>query len=176
MKTRWLVPIGVALVGGVLVPVAAQGHRTTVTPGVSAIWRQVDAAVVGYEDLPYIRLTHSVFQLRGDKSGEKAYLSVNWREGRFHTRKATMCGGLRYIGRYVVETRGNAGDAWFGLVDRLGSAHLAITHSIFIYNTKGLVGPPACVETTGTWSGSLGVMGGYEGTFLFSDDGTLTFR
>jgi hypothetical protein len=176
VKKRWLVPIGVVIVFGALTPAVAQGRRSTVTPGVSHTWREVDAALVGFEDLPYFRLAHRVSELRGDKGGEKAYLYMSWRERRFATRTATTCGGLRYLGRYVVITTGNAGEGWFGLEDRYGSAHLKITHSIFIYKTKGLVGPPICSETTGTWSGSLGVMGGYEGTFLLADDGTLTLR
>jgi hypothetical protein len=147
-----------------------------VTPGVSHVWRTVDGTVVGFEDLPYFRLIHSVFQLRGDTGGEKAYLSMSWRERRFATKRAATCGGLRYLGRYVVDSRGDAGEGWFGLDDRFGTMHLTITRRLSVFKTAGLVGPPLCVQTWGRWSGETGVFGGYEGTFVFNDDGTLTLR
>ena len=46
--------------------------------------------------------------------------------------------------------------------------------SIFPKSTQ--VGPPICVETTGLWSGTGGVLLGYKGTFLFTDDETLVLR
>jgi hypothetical protein len=166
----------VALALVVWASVGAQGSRGVVTPGVSHIWRTVDGTVVRVEDLAYYRLIHSVFELRGDKGGEKAYLSISWRERRFATRRAAMCGGLRYFGRYVIDSRGKAGEGWFGLEDRFGTMHLKITRRLSVFKTAGLVGPPLCVETWGTWSGETGVVNGYDGTFYFNHDDTLTLR
>ena len=85
-----------------------------------------------------------------------------------------MCGGLRYFGRDVVETIGNAGEAWFGLAgDQDGTAHLTIKHRIAIYKEAG---PPLCVEATGTVDGMTGVLIGFEGTFRLRNDSTLVFR
>jgi hypothetical protein len=156
--------------------IGAHAGTAAVTPGVAHTWRAVDGALVGLEDLPYSRRGHSVFALKADGSGERAYLSVTWVERRFSTRKAASCGGLRYFGRYVVDTRGDAGDAWFGLADRDGTAHLKLTRRLSVFKTRSLVGPPLCVETTGTWSGATGVFGGYGGSFVFNNDGTLVLR
>ena len=122
-RTLLLVAMGLASVVAALAPLDAQAN---LTPGVSATWRTVDSSLVGIEELPYSRLIHSVFELRGDTGGEKAYLSVSWHERRFSTKKAASCGGLRYVGRYVIDSPGNAGDAWFGLEDRDGTAHLTV--------------------------------------------------
>jgi hypothetical protein len=173
---RWLLAGAVSLAVGASASLAVQGSRATVTPGVAHTWRTVDGALVGLEDLPYSRRIHSVFELKGDGSGEKAYLSVSWTERRFATKRAASCGGLRYLGRYVVDTRGNAGDAWFGLANRVGTAHLKFTRRLSVFRTKNLVGPPLCVESRGTWSGSTGVLGGFAGTFLFNHDATLVLR
>jgi hypothetical protein len=172
-RTLLLVATGLASLMAALAPLDAQAN---LTPGVSATWRTVDSSLVGIQELPYSRLIHSVFELRGDKGGEKAYLSVSWHERRFSTKKAASCGGLRYVGRYVIDSLGNAGDAWFGLEDRDGTAHLTVNRMLAVYPKAKLVGPPLCVEATGTWSGSTGVLGGYEGTFRFDNDGTLTLR
>lgn len=141
----------------------------------SSIWRTVDGTLVDFQDLANARLIRSVFELRGDKGGEKAYLFIQWREGRFSTRKAAICAGLRYFGRHVIDSRVKVGEGWFGLEDREGRAHLKITRRISIFK-NAQIGPPICVETTGTWYGSAGVLSSRQGTFLFNHDDTLTLR
>src|SRR5207247_2486690 len=101
--------------------------------------------------------------------GEKAYLFIRWREGRFSTAKPAMCAGLRYAHGHVVDTKVKAGEGWFGLGDRNFRVHLTITSRLSVFKNDTQIGPPICVETNGTWSGV-----GREGTFLFNNDETLT--
>ena len=82
-----------------------------------------------------------------------------------------MCAGLRYAGRHVVDSTAAAGEGWIGLADQDVRLHLLITRRLSIFKESTLIGPPICVETTGTWSGA-----GREGTFLLNNDLTLTFR
>jgi hypothetical protein len=82
-----------------------------------------------------------------------------------------MCARLRYFGRNVVDSKVNAGEGWFGMEDGTVKAHLAVTRRLSIFKTSTQIGPPICVETTGTWSGA-----GRAGTFVLNNDETLTFR
>ncbi len=136
----------------------------------------MDGSVVDFQDHAKYRLIRSVFELRGDSGGEKAFLSVIWRVGRYSTKKAVSCGGFRYVGRYVVDSRANPGEAWFGLASRMGRAHLAITRNVSVFPKNTQVGPPICEETAGTWTGTGGVLLGYKGTFIFNTDETLVLR
>ncbi len=73
-------------------------------------------------------------------------------------------------------TRGSIRGGGFGLADRTGIPHLTITRTLSIFPKNTQTGPPICVETTGSWSGTGGVLLGYKGTFLFTDDETLVLR
>jgi hypothetical protein len=180
VSRRWLLAIVVGLASAVLTPFSAQA---TGTQDVST-WRTVDGALVDFQDFPSFRVIRSVFELRGHEHGEKAYLFIQWREGNFSTRKPAMCGGLRYAGRYVVDTRAHAGQGWFGLANGEGRVHLTITRRLSIFKENTRIGPPICIETEGTWSSVWsGVPGSglpgfvsFRGTFLFNHDDTLTFR
>ncbi len=35
------------------------------------------------------------------------------------------------------------------------------------------IGPPICVEASGTWTGTSGELYAYKGTFVLRNDGTL---
>jgi hypothetical protein len=171
-RRRLLAPAVVAA-SAVLSPLGAQAHGSS--QPVSQIWRAVDGALVDFQDFPRFRVIRSVFELRGDPNSEKAYLFIRWREGRFSTRKAATCAGLRYVGKHVVDTRVRAGEGWFGLANGEGKAHLTITRRLSIFERSTLIGPPVCVETTGKWFGSSGFLSG-TGTFRFNNDLTLIFR
>jgi hypothetical protein len=173
VSRRWLLALAVGLASAVLSPLGAQAHGSS--QAVSQIWRAVDGALVDFQDFPRFRVIRSVFELRGDPHSEKAYLFIRWREGRFSTRKAAMCAGLRYVGKHVVDTRVRAGEGWFGLANGEGKAHLTITRRLSIFKKDTLIGPPVCVETTGKWLGSSGLLTG-AGTFRFNNDLTLIFR
>jgi hypothetical protein len=177
---RWLLAIAVGLASTVLTPFSAQA---TGSQAVST-WRTVNGALVDFQDFPNFRVIRSVFELRGQEHGEKAYLFIRWREGRFSSRKPAMCAGLRYVGRHVVDSRAHAGEGWFGLANGEGRVHLTITRRLSIFPVDTTIGPPICVETAGTWStvasgvpgsGLPGFVSG-RGTFLFNNDATLTFR
>jgi hypothetical protein len=177
---RWLLAIVVGLASAVLTPFSAQA---TGSQPVIRTWRTVDGALVDFRDYSSFRVIRSVFELRGQEHGEKAYLFIQWREGRFSTRKPAMCSGLRYAGRYVVDTKAHAGEGWFGLANGEGRVHLTITSRLSIFKESTQIGPPICVETRGTWSAYVsGVPGsglpgfGVNGTFFFDNDATLTFR
>lgn len=175
---RLLLAIAVGLALAVLTPLSAQATRSQAV----STWRTVDGALVDFQDLPSYRLIRSVFELRGQEHGDKAYLYIQSREGYLSTRKPAMCAGLRYVGRYVVDTR-HTGQGWFGLANGEGRVHLTITRRLSIFKENTHIGPPICIETEGTWSTYVsGVPGsglpgfGTRGTFLFNNDQTLTFR
>jgi len=151
------------------------GERTATRPtGFPLVWRATDDTLVGLVTTPTLRRIHGVWELQSDQGQHKAFLYASWREPIGRKSRPAMCGGLRYFGRYVVETIGNAGEAWFGLAgDQDGTAHLTITHRIAIYKE---VGPPLCVEATGTVDGMTGLLFGFEGTFRLRNDSTLVFR
>lgn len=160
----------------VLVPTGiGSGDRTAVRPtGFPLVWRETDDTLVGLETTPTVRRIHGVWELQSSQGQYKAFLYASWREPLGRKSRPAMCGGLRYFGRYVVETIGNAGEAWFGLAgDQDGTAHLTITHRIAIYKE---VGPPVCVQATGTVDGMTGLLIGFEGTFTLRNDSTLVFR
>ena len=178
MRTVSMLVTGAAVAVFALAPSAAQGQRSSLPDGFPSTWRAVDGADVDFQDHTYTnyRLIRSVFELRSDKGGDKAYLSVVWRVGRFSTGKAAICAGRRYVGRYVVDSRTKPGEAWFALAGPEARAHLTITRRIDVFKKSTQVGPPLCVETTGTWSGSGGVLLGYHRTFVFTHDDALVLR
>src|SRR5262245_20736206 len=158
-----------------LAPSAAQGHSASLPDGFPKVWRTVSGTVVDFVPFSQYRLIRSVFELRSDKGAEKAYLGITWREGQASTRTGATCGGLRYSGRHVVDTRTHT-DAWFSTAAGDVRARLKVTRRLSVFEMNTHVGPPLCVETSGIWSGSGGVLLGYDGTFVFTHDETLVFR
>jgi hypothetical protein len=113
----------------------------------------VGGAVVHFEAGAKFRLIRSVFELRSDKGGKTAFLVMTWREGYVSTGRAATCPGLRYSNRWVVDSKVNPGNRWFGLQDGDEKADLKITHRVSVLERSTLIAP-VCVETTGTWSGT----------------------
>jgi hypothetical protein len=174
LRSLWIASLVAFIVG--IIPLGAhpQSSASPRPTGFPLVWRTVDEALVGLQETATLRRIHGVFQMRSDREGRRAYLVMSWREPLTGKSKAAQCGGQRYTGGSVRETR-NAGEGWFGLAgDLSGTADLRILRRIAVY--KGPPGPPICVEATGEILGTSGVLRDFRGTFKLADDSRLVLR
>jgi hypothetical protein len=175
MRIPLVVSIAAVVVG--LTPTsAAPGELASPRPtGFPLVWRGVQDALVGLRETATLRRIHGVWEMRSDKGGLKAYLYLAYREPLRGRSKAAECGGIRYPGAVVRDTKTGAGEGWLGLVGDLdATGHLRIERRIAVY--KATQGPPACVEARGRIDGMTGALTGFNGTFVFRDDATLVLR